>query len=93
MPNNTALTQKVVEKAQSDAAFRNKLISNPKATVESELGITIPADLTVKVVEEQPSEFYIVLPPKEQSGQLSDAQLAGVAGGDSSSWGPNCTAC
>jgi len=93
MPTNTALVEKVIEKARTDAAFRSQLQSNPKAAVESELGISIPADLNVKVVEEKPNEFYIVLPPKEQSGQLSDAQLAGVAGGDSSTWGPNCSSC
>ncbi|GAA2529196.1 NHLP leader peptide family RiPP precursor [Pilimelia columellifera] len=93
MPTNSALVERVVEKARSDASFRSQLIANPKAAIESELGITIPTDLNVKVVEEQQNEFYVVLPPKEQSGQLSDEQLAGVAGGDSSTWGPNCSSC
>jgi hypothetical protein len=93
MPTNSALVERVIERASDDAAFRSQLLSNPKAAVESELGISIPKDLNVKVVEEMPNEFYIVLPPKDQSGQLSDAQLAGVAGGDSSTWGPNCNSC
>ncbi|GGK15025.1 hypothetical protein GCM10010124_04560 [Pilimelia terevasa] len=92
MPNS-ALTERVIEKAQTDPSFRSKLMSNPKAAVEGELGISIPSDLNVKVVEEKSDEFYIVLPPQGQSGQLSDEQLAGVAGGDSSTWGPNCATC
>jgi hypothetical protein len=93
MPTNSALMERVIERAGEDAAFRSQLLANPKAAVESELGISIPDDLNVKVVEEMANEFYIVLPPKEQSGELSDAQLAGVAGGDSSTWGPNCSSC
>lgn len=93
MSSNSALVQRVVERASTDSEFRAQLMSDPKAAVESELGISIPADLTVKVVEEKPDEFYIVLPPKETSGALSDAALAGVSGGDSSTWGPNCQSC
>lgn len=93
MPTNTALIDRVVERATEDAAFRDRLMADPKAAVESELGITIPADLTIKVVEEGANEFCIVLPPRERSGALSDEQLAGVAGGASSTWGPNCTQC
>ena len=93
MATNSGLVERVIERASRDDNFRSQLMANPRAAVESELGISIPSDLTVRVVEEQPNEFYIVLPPKESSGQLSDAQLAGVAGGDSSTWGPNCQSC
>jgi hypothetical protein len=93
MSSNSALVQRVVERAMSDQAFRAHLMANPRAAVENELGISIPADLTIRVVEERPTEFYIVLPPKEHSGELSDEALAGVAGGASSTWGPNCHNC
>jgi hypothetical protein len=93
MPSNSPLVGRVVERAVNDASFRAQLIANPQAAVENELGIAIPAGTTVRVVEEKATEFYIVLPPQEVSGELSDAALAGVAGGDSSTWGPNCSSC
>lgn len=93
MPSNSSLVDRIVERAQTDETFRSQLKANPRQAVESELGITIPANLTVRVVEESNDEFYIVLPPRDSSGELSDAELAGVAGGDSSTWGPNCSSC
>jgi hypothetical protein len=93
MSGNSAFIERVVERATTDDSFRGQLVANPKAAVESELGIAIPAGVTVKVVEETPQEFYIVLPPKETTGELSDEALAGVAGGSSSTWGPNCQSC
>jgi hypothetical protein len=93
MSTNSALVERIVERARTDDRFRAQLRSNPRQAVENELGISIPVHMTVRVVEESADEFYIVLPPHEHSGELSDAELAGVAGGDSSTWGPNCQSC
>jgi hypothetical protein len=89
MASNSALVERVVQRASADPAFRAHLVADPKGAVESELGIAIPVGLKVRVVEERSDEFYIVLPPRESRAGVGDAAPAGVAGGDSSAWGPN----
>ena len=74
--------EKIVSRALKDDAFRQQLIDNPRNVLQSELGATLPADVEVRVVEEQPNSYYLVLPPKEaSSAELSDADLEPVAGG------------
>jgi len=72
----------LVSRAIKDDSFRQQLITDPKAVLQTELGATLPADVEVKVVEEQPNSFFLVLPPKEASAsELSDADLEPVSGG------------
>jgi hypothetical protein len=47
--------------------------------------VTIPAGLTVRVVEDTDTRMHFVLPPKP-TGQLSDEALDAAAGGD---WVPS----
>jgi hypothetical protein len=93
MASNSALVERIVQRAAADPVYRAHLGADPRGAVESELGIAIPVGMKVRVVEEKSDEFYIVLPPKESGGEISDAALAGVAGGDSSTWGPSCQSC
>ena len=76
---------RIVSRACEDDAFREKLISDPKAAIEDELGIAIPAGITVKVHEETPTTAYLRIPsaPKHVkiSEELSDQALETVAGG------------
>jgi hypothetical protein len=78
--------QRLVERATRDAGFRQQLINDPRRAVEGELGVSLPAGVNVRVVEESANDLVLVLPPAgAASGQLSDAQLGAVAGG-SNSW-------
>lgn len=70
----------ITKKALSDAKFRAELVQNPKAAIEGLTGIKIPAGVTVKVLEDTASVVHLVLPPGGK-GQLSEADLAKVAGG------------
>ena len=86
---------KLVAAAWKDEAFAEDLRRDPKAAVQRELeklGITaqLPADLEVKVLEETPTTLYLVIPPKQRSEALSDADLDKAAGGEgvSSYWKP-----
>ena len=57
-------------------------MSDPRALMEKQLGISIPKDVTVKVLEESPDTYYVVLPRMvREGGELSDADLEKVAGG------------
>jgi hypothetical protein len=74
---------KIMAKAMKDEAFRQQLLSHPKATLERELGITLPPGLTIQVHEDTCTTRHLVLPrlaPRD-TGEVSDAELADVAGG------------
>lgn len=72
---------RIVSRAQSDPAFRQQLLSEPHTALQAELGNEIPQDVRINVVEESPQEVYLVLPATPATGELSDEQLATVAGG------------
>jgi len=68
-----------------DEAFRQRLIEDPKAAVEQELGARLPEEVRVVTVEETADTIYLVLPATPMAGregvELSDQQLESVAGG------------
>jgi hypothetical protein len=71
----------LIRRSGEDNTLRAELLADPKTVLERELSTTLPAELTVNAVEQSASEFTLVLPPKQASGDLSDEELAGVAGG------------
>jgi hypothetical protein len=77
------LQARLLDKAWKDAAFRRALTADPSGTLERELGMTVPAGVRLTVVEETPTQRYLVLPaaPPRQEGELSDRELEAVAGG------------
>ena len=70
--------EEIVKKAQSDKDFRKALMDNPKEAL-GQLGVQVPEDVEVKVVEESAKVGYIVLPVNPD--ELTDEQLDWVAGG------------
>lgn len=72
------------EQALRSESFRQELLSNPKAVLEHELDIVLPANVTVHVYEETSTALHIVLPPRprmESVRSLSDEELADAVGG------------
>ena len=67
--------QQIVSKALTDPQFKAKLKSDPKGTLESELGVKLPGNLNVNVVEEAPDSVYLVLPNSGGGAELSEAEL------------------
>ena len=82
---------KIVGKATGDADFRARLLSDPKGALEQELGVTIPASMSIEVHEERGTTAHLVLPP---ASKLSEDDLqAVVARGDATPWiGPGLDA-
>ncbi len=78
------------QRAQREPEFRARLIEDPRATLQDVLGIELD-QVTVRVIEEQPGEVVVVLPPVAAESELTDAELAGVAAGGSA-WG-SCKSC
>ncbi|MGK5095258.1 NHLP leader peptide family RiPP precursor [Deltaproteobacteria bacterium TL4] len=71
---------KVMTRAHEDASYKKRLLSDPKNAVQEVLGIKAPAN--VQVHENTSRHLHIVLPANpDSSGELSDSDLAMVAGG------------
>lgn len=83
LPTGADLEQRIVSKAMIDPAFRAALLSDPKAAIEKETGVSLPDNVRVQVVEQSKDLLNLVLPMDESSGsaELSDKELEAVAGG------------
>ncbi len=77
------LRTRLVEKATEDEAFRARLLADPKAAIEEELDLTIPAGFTVSVHEDGPDTSHLVLPPPSE---LGEAELRQVTGSQRTAW-------
>jgi len=90
------MERKLIERSLADDAFRQRLLSGPKAVVEEELGTRLPEEVRVVTVEETAETIYLVLPfvstDAQEVGELSDQDLEAVAGGwDAQTAGLTCT--
>jgi hypothetical protein len=86
------MERRLIERSLQDDDFRRRLLEDPKATVEEELGVRLPEEVRVVAVEETADTIYLALPnrsPAEQ-GDLSDQELESVAGGGVPPTGGTC---
>lgn len=61
--------QELITRAWEDEAFKQELLSNPRAAIEKALGVTLPEGIEIYVHEQTPTEVHLVLPmPPESSG-------------------------
>lgn len=63
----------VVAQAAVDSSYRQQLLGNPAATLES-AGIVVPSGMSVQVLENTSTTAYVIV-PQRPSG-VSDADLA-----------------
>jgi len=78
------LQARLIAKAWEDETFKQDLLSDPRATIERELGVELPYDLEIEVVEETPTKIFLVVPVRPDDSpqvELSDEDLKAVAGG------------
>jgi Nitrile hydratase, alpha chain len=76
--------RRLIQRSLQDEAFRQRMLADPRAVIEQELGSRLPESVEVRVVEETADTIYLVLPsasPLGQGGELSDQELEAVAGG------------
>ena len=89
------MERRLIGKSVEDESFRQRLIEDPKASVEQELGTRLPEEVRVVTVEETAETIYLVLPSTRsmagaEGGELSDQQLEKVAGGGTWESGGTC---
>ena len=78
METPNEMRMKILGRASEDTDFRAKLLSDPKGAVEEELGVSIPASMSVEVHEEDGTTAHLVLPP---DSKLGEDDLQAAAGG------------
>ena len=78
MKSEQELREHVLTKATADEGFRERLVADPKGTVEQECGVQFPAGYRLEVHEESAATTHMVLPA---SSRLSERELEAVAGG------------
>ena len=81
METPNEMRTRIADKAAGDAEFRARLLGDPKGALERELGVAIPASLSIEVHEESGETAHLVLPP---SSKLGESDLQAVAGGGQS---------
>ena len=84
MKTRGELDAQLIARVADDDAFRARFLENPKEVIQEVMGIAIPEDFTVHVHEENGTTVHLVLPP---SDQLTQEDLAVVAGGFGAFWG------
>ena len=82
------MERRLIEKSLQDESMRQRLLADPRAALEEELGTRLPENIEVRVVEETADTIYLVLPSASplggEGGELSDRELEAVAG---AGWG------
>lgn len=80
--------QKVIARAWTDAAYKAKLLKDPRRAL-ADAGIDVPEGTNVRVVENTADTVHVVLPlAPGDAGQVAAEELERVAGGavDAVSW-------
>lgn len=78
------LAAKVYEKAWKDAAFKSRLMSQPRQAFIEATGVTPPAGMNLVAHEDTANALNVVVPYAPKGGELSDVDLEQVAGGKGS---------
>ncbi|MBI2910694.1 MAG: NHLP leader peptide family natural product precursor [Chloroflexi bacterium] len=73
----------VVAKAWQDEAFKHRLLADPRTVLE-EQGVTLPAGMEVRMVENTDRVMHLTLPAKPSEVELSVEELDRMSGGGSS---------
>ena len=77
-----SLHDQVIERAMKDPAFRQELLSHPGAVLARDFNIHLSEQVAIRVIEEEPHTFTLVLPAAVPALQeLTDADLEATTGG------------
>ena len=68
------MERSIVQRSLQDENFRQRLLDDPKAAVEEELGTRLPEGVEVRAVEETAQTIYLVLPVPRRSEKAKSSQ-------------------
>lgn len=92
-PSQTDIAQKIAQrmgeiqtalsrKSLSDADFRKRLLSDPRAVFAEFLGSELPPGVQIQVHQDTAKSMHLVLPPQlPATSELTDEELERIAGG------------
>lgn len=83
MRSGDEMLKQIVDKSELDADFRQQLLADPKSTICSELGITMPESMNIVIHESDMQTVHIALPP---DSSISEEQLEAVSAGLCCCW-------
>ena len=78
METANEMKAKIVGKANQDEEFRSLLLDRPKDAIQQELGVAIPASMSVEVHEDSATTAHLVLPP---GSRLSEPEMEKAVAG------------
>jgi hypothetical protein len=52
----------IITHAWADAAFKQELLTNPRAVLERELGLQLPDGIEIFIHEQTPTQLHLLLP-------------------------------
>ena len=79
--------EQVIRRKVEDSADRQAFLKSPRTYIERQLGATLPSDMQVTVLEENPRLLYFVAQYEVPPGcELSDLDLEHVSGGKNDSY-------
>lgn len=70
-----SLKVQIIKKAWEDPAFKQLLLSDPKAALKQGFGIDVPDEIELKVVEETPTSLALVIPPNPEEVLKAEGNL------------------
>lgn len=71
------LSARLTERASVDGDFRSRLLSDPKAAVQEELGVEVPDEVAIQVHENDMQTVHVALPATD----LAEEQLEAISAG------------
>ena len=84
MKSGAEMRDHILGKAADDAEFRTRLVADPKAALNDELGVSLPDGFAVSVHEDSNTHVHLVLPP---TSTLDPAILEEVRAAHASHYG------
>ena len=67
----------LIKRAWQDTDFKQRLLSDPRVTLEGVLGVTLPVDLNVYIHEQTPTDLHLILPMPPETPQEAELSSQG----------------